>query len=74
MAMADFNDIIPVGIPTEIILTAGIPANNVVTFSAKRGVIIIEDTGKTAEEMAQSECDCICDECREKLNNEREAE
>ncbi|MCQ4022865.1 hypothetical protein [Ruminococcus sp. zg-924] len=72
MEIADVNDLIIVGIPTDIILTAGIPANNAVNFSAKKGVIIIEDTGMTAEEMAQSDCDCICDERREKLEKESE--
>lgn len=48
MAIADLNDLILVGIPTEIMLTAGIPNNNVINFSAERGIIVIEDTGMTA--------------------------
>lgn len=74
MAIADVNDLIIVGIPLEIILTAGIPANNAVNFSAKKGVIIIEDTGMTAEETEQSDSDFICDECSDKPEKESEAE
>lgn len=36
---ANFNDMALVCIPVEILLTAKIPAHNVVTFSAKQGVI-----------------------------------
>lgn len=72
MAIADLNDLILVGIPTEIMLTAGIPNNNVINFTAERGIIVIEDTGMTAEEMAQVGGECICDECREKLEKEEE--
>ena len=72
MEMADVNDLILVGIPTDIILTAGIPANNVVTFSAERGVIKIEDTGVSEEEMAQYDFESDCDECCEKNKKERE--
>ncbi len=67
------NDTILVGIPRKILSTANIPESNVVTFSARKGVIMIEDTGMTAEEMEQSGCDCICDECRRKMLNERGA-
>ena len=67
------NDTILVGIPRKILTTANIPESNVVTFSARRGVITIEDTGMTAEEMEQSGCDCICDDCRRKIMNERGA-
>ncbi len=72
MAIADLNDLILIGIPTEIMLTAGIPYNNVINFSAERGIIVIEDTGMTAEEMMQAGSERICDECREKLEKERE--
>lgn len=65
------NNTILVGIPRKILSTANIPESNVVTFSARRGVIKIEDTGLTAEEMEQSGCDCICEECRERLMKER---
>lgn len=74
MAIADVNDLILVGIPTKVIRTAGISFTNEMHFSAREGIIIIEETGKTAEETEQSGNDHISDECREKLENEREAE
>ena len=74
MAIADVNDLILVGIPTKVIRTAGISFTNEMHFSARKGSIIIEETGKTAEETEQSGNDHISDECREKLENEREAE
>ena len=67
------NDTIPVGIPRKVLITAGIPERNVVTFSAKKGVITIEDTGMTAEEMAQCGCDFVCEECRKRMTTERGA-
>lgn len=74
MAIADVNDLILVGIPTKVIRTAGISFTNEMHFSARKGIIIIEETGKTAEETEQSGNDHISDEYREKLENEREAE
>ena len=74
MAIADVNDLILVGIPTKVIRTAGISFTNEMHFSARKGIIIIEETGKTAEETEQSGNDHISDQCREKLENEREAE
>ena len=74
MSIIDYermNGTIAVGIPRKVFITAGIPDNNVVTFSAKKGIITIEDTGMTAEEMVQCGCDCVCDECRERLMKER---
>ncbi|SCY00108.1 hypothetical protein [Ruminococcus sp. YE282] len=68
---ADFNDMALVCIPVEILLTAKIPAHNVVTFSAKQGVIVIQDSGMTSEEMKQCGCDCVCEECREKMTRQR---
>lgn len=65
------NDTIPVGIPRKVLITAGIPDHNVVTFSARKGIITIEDTGMTAEEMEQCGCDCVCGECRERMMKER---
>ncbi len=67
----EMNSTIPVGIPRRILAAAAIPDNNVVTFSAKKGVITIEDTGMTAEEMEQCGCDCVCGECRERMMKER---
>ncbi len=67
------NTTVPVGIPRKILAVAAIPDNNVVTFSARKGVITIEDTGMTAEEMAQCGCDCICEECLKKMTAERGA-
>lgn len=67
------NDTIPVGIPRKVLITAGIPERNVVTFSARKGIITIEDTGMTAEEMAQCGCDLVCEECRKRMTTERGA-
>ena len=67
------NDTIPVGIPRKVLITAGIPERNVVTFSARKGIITIEDTGMTAEEMAQCGCDFVCEECRKRMTTERGA-
>ena len=67
----EMNSTIHVGIPRRILAAAAIPDNNVVTFSAKKGVITIEDTGMTADEMTQCGCNCICDECRERMMKER---
>lgn len=69
----EMNSTIPVGIPRRILAAAAIPDNNVVTFSAKKGVITIEDTGMTAEEMAQCGCDLVCEECRKRMTTERGA-
>ena len=74
MAIADVNDLILVGIPTKVIKTAGISFTNEMHFSARKGIIIIEETGKTAEETEQSGSDYNCDECRDKIENEREEE
>lgn len=69
----EMNSTIPVGIPRRILAAAAIPYNNVVTFSAKKGVITIEDTGMTAEEMAQCGCDFVCEQCRKRMTTERGA-
>lgn len=67
------NDTIPIGIPRKVLITAGIPDRNVVTFSARKGIITIEDTGMTAEEMEQCGCDFVCEECRKRMTTERGA-
>lgn len=68
---ADFNDMALVCIPVEILLTANIPARNVVTFAAKQGVIVIEGFGMTSEEMEQCGCNGVCEECRKKTTRQR---
>ena len=69
----EMNSTIPVGIPRRILAAAGIAERNVVTFSARKGVITIQDTGMTAEEMAQCGCNFVCDECRKRMTTERGA-
>ena len=70
---ADFNDMALVCIPVEILLTAKIPAHNVVTFSAKQGVIVIQDSGMTSEEMKHCGCNGVSEECRKKTTRQRGA-
>ena len=54
---ANFNDMALVCIPVEILLTAKIPAHNVVT----------------SEEMEQCGCNGVCEECRKKTTRQRGA-
>lgn len=62
------NNLIFIGIPLDTVIVSGITSDSTVQVTATNGVIVIERYDEACNDICEcEECDCLCDECREKL-------